>query len=73
MSDALSRVSSKFQTVIPKEVRQRLALRTGDVLRFRMTDEGAILLDKLSPIADDPFATFTEWASEEDERLYGDL
>jgi AbrB family looped-hinge helix DNA binding protein len=73
MPDALSRVSSKFETVIPKEVRQRLALRTGDVLRFQLTEDGGVTLDKVRPNEDDPFATFMEWASDEDTKLYGGL
>jgi antitoxin PrlF len=70
---AYSKVSVKSQTVIPRAVRERLQLKPGDRLRYRMTDKG-ILLDK-SPAGegDDPFATFTEWAGEADENAYGRL
>jgi AbrB family looped-hinge helix DNA binding protein len=70
---AYSKVSVKSQTVIPRAVRETLQLRPGDRLRYRITEKG-ILLDK-SPAAegDDPFAMFTEWASEADERAYGQL
>lgn len=73
MSEALSRLSSRFQTVIPKIVRRRLGLEMGDVLRFRVSPDGAIILDKVAAESDDPFASFAEWRSEEDERLYSDL
>jgi len=73
MADSLSRVSSKFQTVIPKAVRSLLSLKTGDVLRYHVTAEGAVTLEKMRVAEDDPFATFDEWNSEEDERLYRNL
>lgn len=72
MADVYARVSSKSQTVIPKRVRQRLGLKPGDMLRFHLTDE-AITLEKVGGAEDDPFASFAEWSSEEDDRLYRDL
>jgi antitoxin PrlF len=70
---AFSKVSVKSQTVIPREVRERLALKPGDMLRYRVTDEG-VLLDKApANDADDPFAAFSEWSSEADEKAYGNL
>lgn len=73
MSDAFSRVSSKSQTVIPKSVRERLGIGPGDTLRFRMT-ERAVEVERASDTAgEDPFASFVEWQSEEDDRLYRDL
>ena len=68
-----SKVSVKSQTVIPREVRERLGLKPGDTLRYRMTGAG-VLLDKASANeADDPFATFSEWSNEADEKAYGSL
>jgi antitoxin PrlF len=68
-----SKVSVKSQTVIPREVRERLALKPGDTLRYRVTDDG-ILLDKAPAVeADDPFASFSEWSGAADEKAYGDL
>ena len=68
-----SKVSAKGRTVIPRQVRDRLRLKPGDTLRYRVTDDG-ILLDKASTgEADDPFAAFSEWASPADEKAYGGL
>ena len=68
-----SKVSVKSQTVIPREVRERLKLKPGDTLRYRVTDSG-VLLDKAPPNeADDPFAAFSEWSGEADEKAYADL
>jgi antitoxin PrlF len=70
---AYSKVSVKSQTVIPREVRERLGLKPGDTLRYRVTENG-VLLDKAPAAeADDPFAAFSEWSSEADEKAYGDL
>ncbi len=61
------------KTKIPRKVRERLRLKPGDTLRYRMTDE-RVLLDKApANEADDPFATFSEWSNEADEKAYGDL
>jgi AbrB family looped-hinge helix DNA binding protein len=68
-----SKVSVKSQTVIPREGRERLGLKPGDTLRYRVTDDG-ILLDKApASEADDPFATFSEWLNAADEKAYGNL
>lgn len=69
---AFSKVSVKSQTVIPREVREQLKLKPGDTLRYRMIDAG-ILLDKATEGGDDPFAAFSEWTSEADEKAYGEL
>ena len=59
LPSAFSKVSVKSQTVIPREVRERLELKPGDTLRYRVTDDG-VLLDKApANEADDPFATFS--------------
>ena len=48
-------------------------VRIGDMLRYRVTEDG-VLLDKApTNEADDPFATFSEWANEADEKAYGGL
>ena len=69
---AFSKVSVKSQTVIPREVREKLKLKPGDILRYRVTNDG-ILLDKATEASDDPFAAFSEWTSEADEKAYGAL
>ena len=69
---AYSKVSVKSQTVLPRAVRDKLGLEPGDTLRYRETPDG-ILLDKATPETEDPFATFSEWSSEADEKAYGSL
>ena len=43
MSEA--RLSSKGQITIPRDIRERLKLKLGDKLRFRITDNGQVVLE----------------------------
>ncbi len=70
---AYSRVSVKSQTVLPRAVREKLGIRPGDTIRYRMTDKGVLIEKSLADEADDPFAAFSEWAGAADEKAYGDL
>jgi antitoxin PrlF len=73
MSVFLSKLTSKAQTVIPREVRAQLDLKPGDVVRYRRTDTG-VVIDKLpAPTDDDALACFTEWTSPADDAAYADL
>ena len=67
-----SKVSVKSQTVLPRAVRAKLGIKPGDTLRYRVTDAG-VLIDKAPVETDDPFAGFSEWSSEADEKAYGGL
>jgi antitoxin PrlF len=68
-----SKVSVKSQTVLPAEVRERLRIKPGDRLRY-VLDETGVRIERCAPNdEDDPFATFTEWASDADDEAYADL
>lgn len=70
---AYSKVSVKSQTVLPAEVRDRLGISAGDRLRY-VIGEDWIRIEKAGAEAqDDPFATFTEWSSPEDDEAFADL
>lgn len=69
---SFSKVSVKSQTVLPRAVRAKLGVKPGDTLRYRLTDQG-VLIDKAPAEADDPFAAFSEWSSEADEKAYAKL
>lgn len=67
-----SKITSKSQTVIPRPIRDRLGIRPGDMLDYIETDHG-ILVEKARVVEEDPFATFSEWSSEADDKAYADL
>ncbi len=68
-----SKITSKAQTTIPQAVRKALRVRKGDELAYEI-ERGRVIVTKATrKPSDDPFATFVEWASENDGRAYGDL
>ena len=68
-----SKITSKAQTTIPQAVREALRVREGDELAYKI-ERGRVILTKAAHMpADDPFAAFAEWGSENDRRAYGDL
>lgn len=68
-----STLTSKSQTVIPKEVRQRMGLKPGDRVRYVVKDH-TVEIEKLVPGEGfDPFATFLEWHSAADARAFDHL
>ena len=73
MNISFSKITSKSQTVIPREVREKLGLKPGDRLRYATTAQGVVIAKAAAQTEDDPFAVFTEWSSEADEQAYGKL
>jgi AbrB family looped-hinge helix DNA binding protein len=73
MNVVFSKITSKSQTVIPREVRERLGLKPGDRVRYAVTASGVQIAKAENTAQDDPFAVFTEWSSEADEKAYGSL
>jgi antitoxin PrlF len=71
-----SRITSKGQTTIPREVRQKLSLRPGDVLVYEF-DEDEVRLRKQAPL-DVTYlravqTILSEWDSPEDAAAFDDL
>jgi antitoxin PrlF len=73
MNVAFSKITSKSQTVIPRKVREHLGLKPGDSVRYAVTESGVQIAKAEKATQDDPFAVFTEWSSESDEKAYGNL
>lgn len=69
-----SKMTSKAQTTIPQAVRMALNLKPGDEIAYQIEDGRVILMrTEGSALADDPFATFSEWDSEADRNAYANL
>lgn len=69
-----SRLSSKAQTTIPQPVRTALRLHEGDEIAY-VIEAGRVILSRRQPDmeAEDPFATFSEWAGDADRAAYASL
>ncbi|WP_243094909.1 AbrB/MazE/SpoVT family DNA-binding domain-containing protein [Thermus thalpophilus] len=73
----IARISSKGQATIPKRARQALGLKPGDLHLTELEADGSLRLRQVAP-SDLAYlksleATFSEWASLEDEEAYRDL
>jgi AbrB family looped-hinge helix DNA binding protein len=71
-----SRLSSKSQITLPKEVRERAGLAPGDYVTYELRDD-TIVLRKVDPF-DAAFhraleGALEEWASPQDDEVFGDL
>lgn len=71
-----SKLTSRPQTTLPKEVREALALVPGDVIAYRIED-GRVVLQKASAMDRDYLksveSTLSEWNSPEDAEAFDDL
>lgn len=77
MTAIFSKITSKAQTTVPKEVRAALGVKPGDLLVYRIAKGGKVTLAKGEPI-DRAYLkavenTLSEWASAEDKAAYDDL
>lgn len=72
-----SRLTSKNQTTIPKEIREILKLKSGDRLTFEIRADNTIVIRKTQPLdltyAKAVSGTLDEWESKADEEAYRDL
>lgn len=71
-----SRLSSKGQVTLPKQVRKTLGAQPGDVIVYEV-EEGTVQIRRLDPL-DAAFhaalsSTLEEWATPEDEEAFRDL
>jgi antitoxin PrlF len=75
-TNPVSRLTSKAQTTIPREVRQKLSLEPGDTIVYEIEDD-AVRLRKQAPLDLSYLralqATVSEWESPEDAAAYDDL
>lgn len=75
---AVARITAKGQTTIPKPIRDRLGLRVGDVVRFSVEGDRAVLRKVHVPRDDRDYlqgvdSALDEWLSESDESAFRDL
>jgi AbrB family looped-hinge helix DNA binding protein len=74
--EQISKVTSKGQTTLPREVREALSLKPGDRVVYQIEGDMAAIR-KLRPV-DAAYlnalqSTLSEWSSSEDAEAYDDL
>lgn len=71
-----SKLTTKYQATVPKEVREFLGLSSGDGLQWEIED-GHVVVKKVSKIdlewQKSIEMTLTEWNTPEDDEAYGSL
>ena len=71
-----TKITQKYQTTIPLEVRNLLNLHASDYVRFEIID-GKVIISKVEPFDIEYYKalekTLGEWSSKEDEEAYRDL
>lgn len=72
-----SRLTSKYQATIPKEIRQHLHLEGGDEILYELLPDNTVVVRKASPLDIGYLQalnlTLNEWESDEDEQAYKNL
>jgi antitoxin PrlF len=76
MNAVFGKLTSKAQTTLPKEVREALGVKPGDMLVYRIA-KGKVTLSRAEPL-DRAYlkaveSTLSEWASPEDAAAYDKL
>ena len=72
-----SKLSSKGQVTIPKEIRESLGLEPGDFVTYEIVEDDAAIIRRVEPY-DAAFhlavsETLEEWGSKEDDEAFRDL
>ncbi len=73
----MSKLSSKNQVTIPREMREGAGLHSGDIVVYEMREPGVIAMRRL-PTGDAAFhsalsSTLDEWATAADDDAFRDL
>jgi antitoxin PrlF len=68
-----SKLTGRCRTTVPQPVRAALSLREGDQIAYAIESGRVVMTNAAAPRAKGSFATFSEWASEADQRAYGSL
>jgi len=73
-----SKVTSKGQVTIPKEIREKLHLNAGDTITYTIQPDGGVIVRKQEPFDRDWHQALSttlaeEWNSPEDEEAFRDL
>jgi len=72
-----TKITSKYQTTIPKKIREALNIKIGDDIIFKLIDDNKVLMQKLNTLdkryLESLDSMLSEWDSKEDDEAYDDL
>ncbi len=66
-------LSSKSRIVLPRIVRDHIGVGPGDEIDLKLVPGGAIVRRRGTVALENPFAVFSEWSGEADEKAYHQL
>jgi AbrB family looped-hinge helix DNA binding protein len=74
---AISKITAKGQTTVPKEVRTALKSKPGDLIAWEIEPNGRVAVRRIQPLDVEYLqavqGTLSEWHTAEDEKAYGKL
>lgn len=74
---AISKITAKGQTTVPREVRAALNCKPGDLIAWELAPDGSVAVRRINPVDLEYLqavqATLSEWQTAEDEQAYGKL
>jgi len=72
-----TKITSKYQTTIPKKIREALNIKIGDNIVFKLLDDNKVLVQKLNSFdkryLESLDSMLSEWSSKEDDEAFDDL
>ena len=74
---AISKITAKGQTTVPREIRTALDSKPGDLIAWDVEPDGRIAVRRIQPLDVEYLQavqdTLSEWHTAEDEKAYGGL
>ena len=74
---AISRITAKGQTTVPREIRDALNSQPGDLIAWDVGPDGRVAVRRIQPLDVEYLHavqnTLSEWHTAEDEKAYGKL
>jgi antitoxin PrlF len=74
---AISKITAKGQTTVPREIRTALKSKPGDLIAWEIEASGRVAVRRIQPLDVEYLqavqGTLSEWHTAEDEKAYGKL
>jgi antitoxin PrlF len=74
---AMSKITAKGQTIVPREIRTALKSKPGDMIAWDVEPDGRVAVRRVTSLDVEYLKTvqrtLSEWHTAEDEKAYGDL